>query len=42
MAGPGATPTVQNISSATGGIASGKYMIILKISGTYWVITSEC
>jgi hypothetical protein len=42
MTGSGATPTVLNISSATGGIASGKYMILLKISGTYWVITAEC
>ncbi len=42
MAGSGATVTAKNISSATGGITTGKYMIILKISGTYWVITAEC
>jgi hypothetical protein len=33
---------VYNISSATGGIPSGKYMVVLKIAGFYFVITSEC
>jgi len=31
-----------NISSNPAGIAGGKYCIILKIAGSYFIITSEC
>jgi hypothetical protein len=34
--------TVYNISSSAGGIASGKYCILLRIAGAYWIITAEC
>lgn len=33
---------VYNISSASGGIASGKYMVVLRITGIYVIITAEC
>lgn len=36
------TKTAYNISSASGGIAAGKYCIILRICNDYWIITSEC
>lgn len=34
--------TVYNISASTNTIASGKYCIVLKIAGAYWLITAEC
>jgi hypothetical protein len=42
MTGPGATWPVKNWNSASGGVASGKYCVILKIYGVYWVINAEC
>lgn len=37
-----ASVTAYNISASGSGIASGKYCIILKIAGAYFIITSEC
>jgi hypothetical protein len=41
LAGP-VTFTALNISAATGGIASGKYCIVIKIASAYWIVTAEC
>lgn len=38
----GTHQTCYNISSSSGGIVTGKYCIVLKISGVYWIITTEC
>lgn len=34
--------TAYNFSSSSTGIASGKYCVILRIDGSYWVISAEC
>ena len=34
--------TVYNISASTNTIASGKYCIIMKIAGAYFIVTAEC
>ncbi len=31
-----------SISSTTGGIPTGTYLVVLKIYGIYWVITADC
>jgi hypothetical protein len=31
-----------SISSTTGGIPGGTYLVVLKIYGVYWVITADC
>jgi hypothetical protein len=36
------TFTVYNISSTTGGIATGVYGVMVKIMGSYWLITLDC
>ena len=33
---------VRNWNATTGGIATGKYCVILKIAGAYWAISAEC
>lgn len=38
----GATPTVYNWNSASGGVATGKFCIILRIAGSYWLLVAEC
>jgi len=41
LGGP-VTFTVYNWNSASGGVASGKYCVILKIAGSYWLLAAEC
>jgi hypothetical protein len=42
LASLGIDMPVKNFSAATGGISTGKYLVILKIMGAYWVISVEC
>ena len=39
---PNGTVTVFNISSNPTGIPNGKYCILLRIFGSWWIITAEC
>ena len=34
--------TVYNFSGTAGGIASGKYCVVQRIQGAYWIISVEC
>ena len=34
--------TIYNWNSAAGGVSSGKYGVVLKICGYYWLLVAEC
>ena len=42
MAGTGATFPVKNWNSTAGAIAAGKWCVVLRIMGAYWVLAAEC
>lgn len=42
LASLGIDKPVFNFSSTTGGIPTGKYCVILRICGSYWIISTEC
>ena len=36
------TVTAYSISSTTGGIPAGTYVIMVRICGAYWIVTADC